>query len=91
MIADDLVDRIDGLARALQVGDPFGEGTDIGTVIDDRAAELVERRVFAAVEAGARLRSGGSRCRALLTPPVLDHVSPDAELVREETFGPALP
>ena len=24
-------------------------------------------------------------------PPVLDHVSPHAELVREETFGPALP
>jgi len=90
-IADDLVDRIEALAAALRVGDPFGEDTDIGTVIDEQAAELVERRVLAAVEAGARLRSGGSRCGALLVPPVLDHVSPHAELVREETFGPALP
>jgi aldehyde dehydrogenase (NAD+) len=90
-VADELLERIETLAGELRVGDPFDDHTDVGTVIDEAAAELVEQRVLAAVEDGARLRCGGSRCRALLVPPVLDRVPPDTELVREETFGPALP
>jgi aldehyde dehydrogenase (NAD+) len=90
-VADGLVERIVPLVEALTVGDPFDEDTDVGTVIDEAAAELVEQRVLQAVEDGAVLRAGGSRCGALLVPPVLDHVPPDTELVREETFGPALP
>jgi aldehyde dehydrogenase (NAD+) len=90
-VADDLVDRILPLVEALAVGDPFDEDTDVGTVIDEAAAELVERRVLRAVEDGAVLRYGGSRCGALLVPPVLDRVAADTELVREETFGPVLP
>jgi aldehyde dehydrogenase (NAD+) len=90
-VADALLDRILPLVEALVVGDPFDEDTDLGTLIDENAAKLVERRVLQAVEDGAVLRSGGSRCGALLVPPVLDRVPADTELVREETFGPALP
>jgi aldehyde dehydrogenase (NAD+) len=90
-VADELLDLIVPLVDALVVGDPFDEDTDIGTLIDDDAAELVERRVLQAVDDGAVLRSGGSRRGALIVPPVLDHVPADTELVREETFGPALP
>jgi aldehyde dehydrogenase (NAD+) len=90
-VADALLDRIVPLVEALVVGDPFDDDTEIGTVIDEAAAELVERRVLQAVEEGAVLRTGGSRCDALLVPPVLDRVPQNTELVREETFGPALP
>jgi phosphonoacetaldehyde dehydrogenase len=90
-VAAELVARVEELAAALVVGDPFDEGTDVGTVIDEDAAALIERRVTAAVAGGARLRTGGARSGALLEPPVLDHVPPGAELVREETFGPAVP
>src|SRR5262249_25512486 len=54
-------------------------------------AERVERRVLAAVEDGAHLRCGGDRTGALVAPAVLDRVSSESELVREETFGPAVP
>jgi aldehyde dehydrogenase (NAD+) len=90
-VADELVDRIVELIEALLVGDPFDEHTDIGTLIDEDASEIVDRRVLQAVEDGAVLRTGGSRSGALLDPPVLDHVPAESELVREETFGPALP
>jgi aldehyde dehydrogenase (NAD+) len=73
------------------VGDPLAEETDIGTVIDEPAAELVESRVRAAVADGAALLAGGERRGAQIVPPVLDRVRPDHELVREETFGPAIP
>jgi aldehyde dehydrogenase (NAD+) len=47
--------------------------------------------VAASVDAGATLVTGGERSGAQIRPPVLDHVQPDMELVREETFGPAVP
>jgi aldehyde dehydrogenase (NAD+) len=90
-IADELADHIVERAAELRVGDPFDDGTAIGTLIDEQAAKLVERRVLDAVEQGARLLHGGGRQGALLVPPVLDQVPADAELVREETFGPAVP
>jgi aldehyde dehydrogenase (NAD+) len=91
LIADELIDGIEAAAAMLTVGDPLDEETDIGTLIDEPAAALVERRTLDAVEDGARLRRGGARSGALLVPPVLDRVPPTAELVREETFGPAVP
>jgi aldehyde dehydrogenase (NAD+) len=90
-VAEALVDRIESRVAALHVGDPFDETTDLGTLIDQGAAELVEHRTRDAVRAGAELRRGGGRIGAQLEPPLLDHVRPELELVREETFGPALP
>jgi aldehyde dehydrogenase (NAD+) len=90
-IADELADRIAARAATLRVGDPLHPATDVGTLIDEEAAERVERRVAAAVAGGARLLDGGERTGAQLVPPVLDRVAPDSELVREETFGPAVP
>ncbi len=90
-IADELVHRITARIRAMKVGDPFDEATEIGTVIDEDSARTIERRVADAVAAGAELTTGGERSGAQIRPPVLDHVRPEMELVREETFGPAVP
>jgi phosphonoacetaldehyde dehydrogenase len=90
-VADDLADAVVASARRLRVGDPLDPGTELGTLIDEPAAELVERRVRDAQSGGARLLAGGERKGAQIVPPVLDAVRPDQELVREETFGPAIP
>lgn len=87
-IADELVPRIVALTAALSVGDPRDPATDVGTLIDEDAAKLVERR---ARESGGELLHGGERNGAQLVPPVVDRVPRDAELVHEETFGPAVP
>ena len=90
-VADELAERIAAGAQTLRLGDPLDESTDIGTVIDDRAAEVIVGRVRDAVADGARLLCGGERDGALVQPAVLDHVSPHAELVASETFGPVAP
>ena len=90
-VADALVDAVAELAGRLRVGDPLADDTQVGTLIDEPAAELVERRVHDAVAGGAELLAGGGRRGAQLVPPVLDRVRPEHELVREETFGPAIP
>jgi aldehyde dehydrogenase (NAD+) len=90
-IAVDLTARICALAAELRVGDPLDPLTDVGTLIDEEAALRIESRVAAAVGDGARLLQGGERDGAQIVPPVLARVRPRTELVREETFGPALP
>jgi len=90
-VADALADLITLAAARLRVGDPFNPETDVGTLIDEEAAERVEVRVADAIADGARLLHGGERAGAQIVPPVLDQVRAGSELVREETFGPVLP
>ncbi|HEY1714026.1 MAG TPA: aldehyde dehydrogenase family protein [Solirubrobacteraceae bacterium] len=90
-VADELAERVAAGAAALRCGDPLDDDTDIGTVIDEPAAAAISGRVHAAVGAGARLLYGGERDGALLTPAVLDDVTPDMEVVATETFGPVAP
>jgi aldehyde dehydrogenase (NAD+) len=90
-VADELAQRTVSAASALRCGDPLGEETDVGTVIDEPAAQTIVARIETALKAGAELLCGGERDRALLTPAVLDHVSPSSELVARETFGPVAP
>jgi aldehyde dehydrogenase (NAD+) len=75
----------------LRSGDPMDPNTDVGTVINARAASIIAGRVEAAVEKGARLLLGNTPKGALYPPTLVDHVPADCELVREETFGPVLP
>jgi putative phosphonoacetaldehyde dehydrogenase len=90
-VADRFVDLLVEKTKKVKYGDPMDPATDMGTVIDAEAAELMERRVNGAVAAGARLLWGNKRTGALYAPTVVDHVRPEMELVRLETFGPVSP
>ncbi len=90
-VADALVEKIVQKASNLQCGDPSDPQTDVGTVIDEASAILFERRVKDAVSLGAKKLYGKQRNGALFPPTVVDHVPWDCELVKEETFGPAIP
>ena len=90
-IADELVPHIVKRAEAIRFGDPMDADTQLGCVINAEAAELFERRVFAAEKQGASILYHPGRNGALLPPIVVDHVPHESELVMEETFGPIVP
>jgi len=90
-VAEPFVEKLVTLTRAVKYGDPLDPATAMGTVIDEPAAREFERRVKDAVAAGARLLVGNERRGALYAPTVLDRVSPEMQLVKEETFGPVSP
>ncbi|MBS1894919.1 MAG: aldehyde dehydrogenase family protein [Actinobacteria bacterium] len=76
-------------------GDPSDPGTQLGPMIDRRHQDRVLGFVKRAVEGGARLIGGSVERpeveRGYFVPPtVLADVSPDAEIVQEEVFGPVL-
>ena len=95
LVQESIADRFTALlvekTKKVTYGDPMDSATDMGTVIDAEAAELMERRVNEAVAEGAQLLWGNKRRGALYSPTVVDRVRPEMELVRLETFGPVSP
>ena len=90
-VADEFAPLVAKEAQKIRYGDPMSPDTDMGTVVNESAAQLFEMRVNAALSQGAALLYGNERLGALYSPTVLDHVPRDAELVVEETFGPPVP
>jgi len=90
-IADEFSRLVLEKAKKIKCGDPMDPTTDVGTVINERSAVLFQNRVVDAVKKGASLLHGNERQGAIFPPTVVDHVPFDCELVREETFGPAIP
>jgi putative phosphonoacetaldehyde dehydrogenase len=90
-IADAFTEQLVKITQAWSYGNPLDPNVDMGTVISEDAAKLFERRVNDACEKGAKLLVGNKRSGASYSPTLVDRVTPEMELVREETFGPVSP
>ena len=90
-VASRFTDMVVEKTRAWTYGDPSDAKLEMGTVIDEAAAMLFESRVNEAVAQGARLLVGNRRDGALYAPTVIDRVTPEMTVAREETFGPVSP
>ncbi|CAE6730967.1 phosphonoacetaldehyde dehydrogenase [Paraburkholderia haematera] len=90
-VADRFTDLVVEKTRAWKYGNPADSSVDMGTVIDEAAAQFCERQVNDALSRGARLLAGNLREGALYSPTVVDRVTPDMPLVKYETFGPVSP
>jgi putative phosphonoacetaldehyde dehydrogenase len=90
-VASRFVELLVEKTQAWKYGDPTDRNVDMGTVIDEAAAQLFESRVNEAVAQGARLLAGNVRKGALYAPTVIDNVSPAMTVVKQETFGPVSP
>jgi len=76
--------------RALKVGDPARDDTDVGPLATPAIRDEVAKQVNDSVAKGARLLLGGERpgTGSFYPPTVLGDVPPDAPAAREEVFGP---
>ena len=90
-VADAFVEKVLAKAKKLKFGDPMDPETDLGCVVNARAAEMFENRVLAAANQGAKILYHPERKGAVLPPITVDFVDPKSELVYEETFGPVIP
>jgi succinate-semialdehyde dehydrogenase/glutarate-semialdehyde dehydrogenase len=79
----------------LRVGEGIGSEVEMGPLIHERQLRTVENQVNDAVVRGARLLAGGRRMTELgpnfYAPTLLADVTQSMLIMREETFGPALP
>ncbi|WFE19956.1 NAD-dependent succinate-semialdehyde dehydrogenase [Solwaraspora sp. WMMD937] len=90
-----VLQRLAARAAELTVGPGDAARTQIGPLIDAAALAKVAEHVRDAVDKGARVVTGGSRLTGdgladgfFYAPTVIDGVTPDMRMCREETFGP---
>ncbi|MEU8512389.1 NADP-dependent succinic semialdehyde dehydrogenase [Kitasatospora sp. NPDC048722] len=79
--------------RALRVGDPMDEATDVGPLASRQGRDDLEELVEDARSHGARVECGGGRPEGWDTgyfyePTVLTGITPAMRIHLEETFGP---
>lgn len=75
----------------LVVGDPMLDDTFVGPVIHQGAADEIRGRIESAIADGAKVALGNRYDGAFVYPTILEDVSPESELMVEETFGPVIP
>ncbi|WP_296881135.1 lactaldehyde dehydrogenase [uncultured Methanobrevibacter sp.] len=90
-IADEFADKLVSKTEELVMGNPLDKSTTLGTLISEKAAIQVEETVSNAVSDGAKILTGGIRDGAFYQATVIDNVTPDMDLVINETFGPVAP
>ncbi|MCU1223740.1 MAG: Succinate-semialdehyde dehydrogenase [Edaphobacter sp.] len=95
LVADEIYDvfesRFVAGMDAMRVGDPMKDETDIGPLATPRIVDELEAQVKAAVQAGARILTGGERMIGdgnYFEPTVLTGVPRTSAVYREELFGP---
>jgi acyl-CoA reductase-like NAD-dependent aldehyde dehydrogenase len=94
-VREELVGRIAELGAKLAPGEPLDPRTRLGAIVDERQLAKVLGYVDLGREEGARLVTGGERVREesggfYVPPTILDGVSNDWRVAREEIFGPVL-
>jgi len=89
-IAEEFTKKYVDKVKELKSGDPMHEETFIGTMARVDLAEDLEKQIKSSVDAGAKILIGGERDGAYMQPTVLDHVTKEMTMFKEETFGPAI-
>lgn len=87
-IADDFTAHFIEATRALKIGHPFEETTDISSLISVAEAERVESLIRNARAAGAHILTGGNRRHATIDPTILADAPADSIVSCKEAFGP---
>jgi len=95
-VQKDFVSLVVEEAKHIRVGDPLLPDVKMGPMNNVPVLEKTERHLADAQRSGARIVFGGKRAAGHATdmyfePTVVDNVSPEALLNREETFGPVVP
>jgi aldehyde dehydrogenase (NAD+) len=92
-----LLEKLLARTEALRLGDGLLPTTDVGPIINKRQLESIHSHVDVAKKDGAIILTGGyidtegDRARGFFyRPTLLDNVTPDMPVAREEIFGPVL-
>jgi len=91
-IHDEFVARVVARASEFQAGDPMQEQTELGPLANARQRDIVLEQLHDAKRRGAKFLLSGEAYGPgfFLQPTVVDDVTQDMILARDETFGPVL-
>ncbi|MEV5033164.1 aldehyde dehydrogenase [Sphingobium sp. LMC3-1-1.1] len=89
-VADAFAEKFRAKASTMAVGDPRLGQTPLGAVVDTKTVAHVRSLIEDAVASGAKQLNGGDANGVLMPAHVIDYVTPNMKLFREESFGPVV-
>src|SRR5690349_15029349 len=96
-VGDELIDVLDRRSRAVRVGPGREPGSDMGPIVTAASRDRIVSLITSGEESGAKvvvdgrdLVVPGHENGFFVGPTLVDQVSPDMEVYREEIFGPVL-
>jgi malonate-semialdehyde dehydrogenase (acetylating)/methylmalonate-semialdehyde dehydrogenase len=96
-VGDELIDILDRRSRAVRVGPGRDAGSDMGPIVTKASRDRIVSLITSGEESGAKvvvdgrdLVVPGHEDGFFVGPTLVDQVSPDMEVYREEIFGPVL-
>ncbi len=87
-VADEFARRFADKARSLLAGDPREAATPLGAVVSQKTVFRVNALLDDALGKGARLLAGGRSESIIMSATVIDGVTSQMSLYRDESFGP---
>lgn len=89
-IADEFTEKFAARAAALPAGNPRGQVV-LGGLCTPGAGEKMDELIADAKEKGGQIIAGGGRDGAVQEATVVDRVTSDMRIYKEESFGPVKP
>jgi len=83
-------DKLVALAKEVKSGDPSQADVVIGPMIDKGELERIQQWIDEAVEEGATLLCGGKVDGLVMNATILENVSHESKLYKDEAFGPVM-
>jgi len=90
-VADEFAAKFKAKVETMSAGDPTKGNTPLGAVVDAKTVEKCYALIEDATSSGAELLVGGETTQNVVMPAhLVDKVTPDMKLFREESFGPVV-
>jgi glyceraldehyde-3-phosphate dehydrogenase (NADP+) len=87
-VYDDFVDALIAETKRIKMGDPLDRDTDLGPMIDDKAATRSQQWIEDAVAQGARVLTGGKAEGRFMQPTIIEDAPRDSFVCSREAFAP---
>ncbi len=89
-VAETFVDKFRTKVETMKVGNPRDGKTPLGAVVDVKTVKHISVLVADALAQGAVQLTGGMADGVLMPATVIDKVTPEQKLFRDESFGPVV-
>lgn len=89
-VADEFARRFAAKAASMATGDPREGTTPLGAVVDQKTVNHVNALIADAAAKGASVIAGGPADSVLMPATVVDGVTAEMNLYRDESFGPVV-
>jgi len=90
LVYDEFIEKLKTKIKALKTGDPFDNDVEISVMAREDLAVELKSQLDKSVELGAEVNLGGHQDKTFFEPTLVENVTKDMPIFKEETFGPLL-